>query len=1219
MQALTATPERSGRLSKPCRGGNRAALLILALVILVPAGARAQLDSIINNVLRSVAPPPPAYTPYPPPQSYSPSPPSYGYPPPYVPQSRLEPAGPSGRMVATLQQQLTQLGYNAGPANGIWGDQSARAFQAFQSDHGLKPDGIITSTARAVVENAWYAQAHTSVRPTNNTSASPSFDCTDVLSVTERQICRHADLAALDRDVAQAFARERAAGQADGTLQMSQREWLARRNACGSNVACLRHSMEERLSTLDSPSAAIAAAPLAATITAPPPVATADATSQARPIVVPTPVAPVAAPAPVRQAPRSLIGEWEGNYSCGSVSGDSFDLVITATNDGMLSGIFRFDVPGKPGQSGRFKLMGIPAGGDGQFTLAPTEWIERPPGFATVGLTGQVTANDLSVAGSLLGCNSSSFEAHRKNASALIQAAVPAPTPPEPGGPLEGVWRGAITCANRQSALTFPLTIAVSQQGSALAALVTEEVLERRGETTQQESVFLSRTPDGGSPLDMRLALDGKVHGALPRSLTLDASSGAISAEMYMPGCTTAVTKQQAALPRIGGSVTAALVGSWATVSPDAVRGNPRFGLMRTTTMLLEFRSANGELYGQIRANYPVGKPADEQDRLVANLRPLLATEDGRIGFVITRRIVADGAFDPAVQSPGNPLVHGALLLVQPPSAAQPNLEVALSSDRGFSPEPNILFERQSEGGAQAIATGGPRLPLPAAFGGRIGQARSLKEQCDVLADWGRVLISRPDAMSRPVDQLQREALPLFENDSFIPVFGQPYIAFAAQQRTPIFYLLQRDCPQKLKMQELAHYDLSSPWTAQPEGSFGFAAVTTKLVERHDAQDRVAAAIERLRTLPETPEGRAELDEILHSTTPLNELLSEKEREPFPSAIAANRTRIQNGMLRVRIVGVDRLPDTTAGLDQLRTLLSDVAKSELPQAEQAEATHALAHRGQSIMRTMLAEARDQADKAPVSLAGLADVTRTARTMIRLNAQADPRMAVPATELEPLLRRRQEIMADSSVNQAFQKALLDVAQSGDPDAIRRTMGQYLEPDDNIGAYRQAVQLATRQSEEQRQKLAMAQDQPDADSSGSSTSAGNGQSSSGEPTAREMEAAVSNIAQGLNAGQEELSDRCQRRQFQNDPALALMCLAQMGAGGPMHVGVSNFRKIACEKAEGQPGYVCDYSFGVNLAAGRDMGILGEMARSGGSCTGRFVRTVSRGWVLQEKECR
>lgn len=57
----------------------------------------------------------------------------------------------------------------------------------------------------------------------------PSYDCTKAKSGREKIVCAHADLAALDRALAEAFAKERArrdaAGQAD--LQREQLRWLA--------------------------------------------------------------------------------------------------------------------------------------------------------------------------------------------------------------------------------------------------------------------------------------------------------------------------------------------------------------------------------------------------------------------------------------------------------------------------------------------------------------------------------------------------------------------------------------------------------------------------------------------------------------------------------------------------------------------------------------------------------------------------------------------------------------------------------------------------------------------------------------------------------------------------------------------------------------------------------------------------------------------------------
>lgn len=53
--------------------------------------------------------------------------------------------GPDPETVAGIQSRLSYLGYNPGPADGIYGKRTARAIRAFQKDHGLQVDGQITT------------------------------------------------------------------------------------------------------------------------------------------------------------------------------------------------------------------------------------------------------------------------------------------------------------------------------------------------------------------------------------------------------------------------------------------------------------------------------------------------------------------------------------------------------------------------------------------------------------------------------------------------------------------------------------------------------------------------------------------------------------------------------------------------------------------------------------------------------------------------------------------------------------------------------------------------------------------------------------------------------------------------------------------------------------------------------------------------------------------
>lgn len=56
--------------------------------------------------------------------------------------------------VTTVQQQLSDLGYNAGKADGIFGPNTRSAVKSFQSDYNLTADGIAGSKTRAALAEA---------------------------------------------------------------------------------------------------------------------------------------------------------------------------------------------------------------------------------------------------------------------------------------------------------------------------------------------------------------------------------------------------------------------------------------------------------------------------------------------------------------------------------------------------------------------------------------------------------------------------------------------------------------------------------------------------------------------------------------------------------------------------------------------------------------------------------------------------------------------------------------------------------------------------------------------------------------------------------------------------------------------------------------------------------------------------------------------------------
>lgn len=59
-----------------------------------------------------------------------------------------------GMTVAEVQQGLTDLGYEPGSADGVWGQRSAAACTAFQRDQGLAADGIPGPSTQAALQVA---------------------------------------------------------------------------------------------------------------------------------------------------------------------------------------------------------------------------------------------------------------------------------------------------------------------------------------------------------------------------------------------------------------------------------------------------------------------------------------------------------------------------------------------------------------------------------------------------------------------------------------------------------------------------------------------------------------------------------------------------------------------------------------------------------------------------------------------------------------------------------------------------------------------------------------------------------------------------------------------------------------------------------------------------------------------------------------------------------
>jgi uncharacterized protein len=90
-------------------------------------------------------------------------------------------------------------------------------------------------------------------------AANPSFPCTGALMPTEKVICSDETLAALDRKLATAYKNKfdglpvESANALDivvRSLAITQKAWLAHRNSCGTDWACIRKAYVTRIAAL---------------------------------------------------------------------------------------------------------------------------------------------------------------------------------------------------------------------------------------------------------------------------------------------------------------------------------------------------------------------------------------------------------------------------------------------------------------------------------------------------------------------------------------------------------------------------------------------------------------------------------------------------------------------------------------------------------------------------------------------------------------------------------------------------------------------------------------------------------------------------------------------------------------------------------------------------------------------------------------------------------
>ncbi|HRQ87951.1 MAG TPA: hypothetical protein PLA50_04090 [Bacteroidia bacterium] len=114
-------------------------------------------------------------------------------------------------------------------------------------------------------------------------------------------------------------------------------------------------------------------------------------------------------------------------------------------------------------------------------------------------------------------------------------------------------------------------------------------------------------------------------------------------------------------------------------------------------------------------------------------------------------------------------------------------------------------------------------------------------------------------------------------------------------------------------------------------------------------------------------------------------------------------------------------------------------------------------------------------------------------------------------------------------------------------------------------------------------------------------------SGEPTEAEMREAIQRRIDQMNGNITGMS------QIQPDPENPISALLALGGlvMGDARFRIGAFRKIGAAKAQGKPGYVCDYLLQLRMDGNAGAMMDSIMKLGGEHCTARFVKTGGT-WV-------
>jgi len=598
--------------------------------------------------------------------------------------------------------------------------------------------------------------------------------------------------------------------------------------------------------------------------------------------------------------------------------------------------------------------------------------------------------------------------------------------------------------------------------------------------------------------------------------------------------------------------------------------------------------------------------PGEWLERPSQLTRPL-----GMTGVVERRSRVIAGTFD-GVRG-GNPY----FVLTSPTKA---NAELL---------EPVRDAENRTPGRAPGISVGGRRIPLSGGVD---------KEKIARWASRFRSEYPETDLRRTVMGELHARARNLFEDGHFRQHFGETFDKMSDSDREKIGRVL-RD---PNRGQELEPYGfLQSAFMGT--GQFNPQDITISVLAqrairawRDDALGRLRAAQASPGTLSELGSYNQTVDEVVNGLWP-------SEMQAFRSEITSTSARLATPLLNQWADGIINRASGHEGLAEIGAAISQVSGTSDPstpvrtsprRSSPAPATtpadrnspEALARavsdearsavvtklraKADSLLPPLVAKEREQIQSFGTGGAALQSGTRWHSNFMSRFASFTSSAAVRDALAEFQARRQRDLAtAEGELIQRIQSSATETQISA---LLATNLGVATDRTDPAGSRIFAVAAS-------RQRVvaeATAQAEVAARSAvnfckGLST---DDRVEPAEPSSNEMCLALAGKFDAINDNLKSQEQACKGGGFKNNPVLALQCLQLCGASGGscnLSVSLTRFEKIACEKATGEPGYVCDYIMRMSASSPAAQQALATIAPGGSTDQARFLKTA-KGWI-------